>query len=251
MAYNPATSKGQGSDSIDPSVLGLPFLTIIQKGSPEFDETHAKHSVKKIEGCRPGNIVFGPKKKILAQPLLVIPVAQTTLYTEWKPRDQGGGFVGNRSLAVANQPGYHRGVPGSPTESKEYVGNNEIIYTIYFMFLFKDGDKWEKGVVSFTGTQLKHARNWLKTVASVSYAALPDVKPPMFAAQYQLSTAVENNARGSWFGWRVQQDRILDFTTDEALLTLAEASSVQAMAQLPAPSATPAPALTGGGNVPY
>lgn len=250
MAYNPAENKGQGTDTIDQSVLGLPFLTIIQKGSPEFDVTHRNHANKKIEGCMPGNIVFAPKRKVLPQPLLVVPVAQTALYTEWKPRDQGGGFVGNRPLSVVAERNYKRGVPGSPTEAKEYLGNNEIIYTIYFMFLFKQGEEWEKGIISFTGTQLKHARGWLKQVLGVSYADLPNVKPPMFAATYQLASAVENNARGSWFGWSVKQDRVLDFTRDEALLRSAEAASVQALAQLPAPQVQAAlPA--GAGNVPY
>lgn len=248
MAYDPKKNQGQGTEDIDPSVLGLPFVTIIQKGSPEFDETHRFHKNKHIEGCKPGNILFARSRKILAQPLLCVPVATTTLYVEWKPRDAGGGFVGNRPLTITSHEAYRRGAPGSPEEYKEWLGKNELIYTIYFMFLFQLGNDWEKGVISFTQGQLKQARRWLQTIKNVEYTDLPDVKPPLFAATYQVSTVADSNAKGGFFGWNVVRDRILDFTADEALLTAAEAASVQAMQALPAPTtqkAIPAPAAAG------
>lgn len=237
MAYDPTKNKGQGTEDIDPSVLGLPFLTIIQKGSPEFDETHRFHKDKKIEGCKPGNIVFAQKRKVLAQPLLVIPVGTATLYTEWKPREQGGGFQGNRALTIVTDGNYRRGQPGSPTEYNEYLGSNELKYTIYFMFLFKHGEEWEKGVISFTQGQLKNARKWLRGIQQVEYKDLPGVKPPIFAALYQLGTFADTNTKGGFFSWTIIQDHVLDLTKEEGILTMAEKASVEALAQLPAPTA--------------
>lgn len=240
MAYDPTKNQGQRTDDIDPAVLGLPFINIIQKGSAEFDETHRFHKDKKIEGCKPGDILFTQKRKVLARPLLVIPVAQTTLYTEWKSREAGGGFVGNRALSVATDRNYRRGTPGSPTEYKEYLGSNELIYTMYFMVIFKQGDAWEKGVIAFTGAQLKHARKWSRSIKEVSYDNLPSsVTPPIFAASYQVSTAPESGNKGGWMGWSITLDRIMDFTKDEALLTQAEAASVDAAKTLPSPAYTP------------
>lgn len=228
MAYDPTKNQGQNTQDIDSSVLGLPFISIIQKGSPEFDETHRLHNVKKIADCKPGNILFAQKRRVLSQPMLVIPVHQTALYTEWKPRDQGGGFLGNRDVTVVTERGYRKGPVGSNTANREYLGNNELMFSIYFMFLFKDGQDWTKGMISFTQTQLKHARGWLRMVGGVAYPEFPGVKPPIFAATYRLTTQADSNTKGGWFGWNVAQDRVLDLTTDEALLTMAEKASVEA-----------------------
>lgn len=246
MAYDPTKSAGQSSDSIDPSVLGMPFIFIIQKGSAEFDETHKNHGTKKIEGCKPGHLVFGSERVILEKPLRVVPVAQTAIYSEWKPRDAGGGFVGHQPLSVIDDRNYRKGVKGSPNESKEYLGNNELIYTVYVMLLFLQGNTWKKGMISFQSTQLKHARNWLKTIASVKIAELPDVKPPIFAASYLLKTAIDQNAKGSWYSWDIQLEKVLSLTQDEVLLTVADAASSAALLTLP--RATTRHALPAPGN---
>lgn len=241
MAYNPANNQGQSTESVDPGALGLPFLQIIQKGSPEFDETHAKHALKRVDGCRPGDVLYVPERRVLPRPILALPVAQTTLYTRWRPRNQGGGFLSNCPLSASTWPGYRRGVPGSPTANKEFVGEDELIYTIYFMLLFKQGEGeravWKKAVIAFTGGQLKHARNWLKTIAGFSYPDMPDQKAPVFACTFLLNTGPDGNAQGGWMGWMaIHRDRILDFTTDEALLTMAEQASVSAVQDLPKPA---------------
>lgn len=110
MAFDVTKAAGEGMQDIDSSVLGAPFISIIQKGSPEFDETHKDYATKMIKDCKPGQIVFAPDRRILAAPLEVIPLGQRTLYTEWKPRK--GGFVGNRELTIVDHPSYHRGAPG-------------------------------------------------------------------------------------------------------------------------------------------
>jgi len=249
MAYDPKASTGQGVSSIDPGVLGMPFLNLIQKGSAEFDETHKSHDAKKVEGCKPGSIVFAPEKLLLVKPLLIIPVAQTTIYSEWKARDQGGGFIGHRELSVRGDKGYRPGQPGSKDQYKEYLGTNELIYTIYVMVLFQHNKNWRKGMISFQSTQLKHARNWLKTIANVRFKDLPDVQPPVYAATYLLDSEAASNAQGSWFAWKITLDRVLDLTSDELLLRSAEESSVAALATLP--QAGKQAALPPAGETPY
>lgn len=233
MAYDPRKAAGAGTENLDSALSNQPFINIVQKGSPEFDETHAQHAKKKVDGCKPGSIIFAPERVVLPAPLLVVPVGQVAIYTEWKPRLQGGGYLGVKPLSVVSAQGYRKGTaPGQ--ENKEFFGQNELVYTIYVAVLFKQGTEWKKGIIAFTGTQLKHARGWLNDVKKVKFTGdLADVKPPLFAASYTLSTAPESNSKGSWFGWNIKLDRVLDFTKDEALLTLAEESSKAAMQSLP------------------
>ncbi len=243
--FDIAKASGMGTSTINRDVLGMPFITIIQKGSPEFDETHKDYAAKHIENCRPGNFLFEPERMILEQPLELIPLAQTTHYTEWKPNK--GGFMGNHPLSVVSDRNYRRGQKGTKTEYKEYLGQNELIYTILVAVLFKAGSKWKKGLISFTGTQLKHARNWSKGILGVKYAELPDVQPPMFAALYKATTRAEQNSEGGWFGWNIQKDRVFDLKADQEILELAFEAGSAAIASLPKPESQKA--LTQGEEV--
>lgn len=239
MAYDPRKAAGAGTENFDSALSSMPFLNIVQKGSPEFDETHAQYAKKKVDGCKPGSIIFAPDRVVLPAPVRVIPLAQCVIYTEWKPRLQGGGYLGVKPLSIATQPGYRKGTaPGQ--ENKEFFGQNELVFTIYVALLFQQGPEWKKGIIAFTGTQLKHARGWLNNIKQVKYTGdLADVKPPIFAATYTLATGPESNSKGSWFGWKIALDRVLDFTKDEALLSEAEASCKDAVLSLPTTSEGP------------
>ena len=235
MAFDFSKASGMGTDTIDRGVLGPPFLSIIQKGSPEFDETHKRYQEKKIEGCRPGQVVFEPERVILPQPILVVPIAQTALYTEWKPNK--GGFVGNRSLDITSHPEYKKGTPGSKDQYKEYLGQNELVYTITFLILFQYKGEWKQGMVAFTATQLKHARVWSKQLLGMKFPDSPNIQPPIFAAKWNLSTAAESNQAGGWFGWNITNAGFLSPEADQALLELAFSSSKEASLALPRPQA--------------
>lgn len=244
MSFDYSKVAGQGTSTIDRGVLGMPFINIIQKGSPEFDETHAKYGEKRIEGCRPGNILFEPERAILPQPIEVIPLAQAQLYSEWKPNK--GGFVGHRTADVVALPGYRRGTPGTPTEYREYLGQNEIVFTIYFMVLFKHAGKWKRGMIAFTSTQLKVGRKWSRDVLNVKLPDMPDVEPPIFAASYKLSTKADQNQKGGFFSWVLEPGRILSPVEDQALLENSFQASTAALRDLP--KALPSPAAAGAGE---
>lgn len=232
--FNFAQAAGLGTDTIDRKVLGMPFVNIIQKGSPEFDATHRKYEEKKIDGCKVGDILFEPERAILGQPLRVIPLDQTTLYTEWKPNK--GGFVGNRQLDIVHDRNYRKGVPGTPTEYKEYLGQNELVYTMYFKVLFEHDGKWKEGIIAFTATQLKFARQWGRTILNTKIPGF-EGEPPIFAASYLLSTVADGNEKGGFFSWKIAQERVLDAVQDQNLLETAFDSARQtSSASLPRPA---------------
>lgn len=224
---------GAGTDTIDKGVLGLPFIQIVQKGSPEFDETHKDYAEKKIDGCKPGNVFFTPTRKLLATPLTVIPLAITSLYTEWKPRPQGGGFAGNQPLSVVGNRNYRKGAANTPEEHKEWLGDNELKFTIYAALKFLQGDEWVRGLISFNSTQLKPARIWQKQILNLRYPNLPDAVPPVFAAAWKFNSQPESNVKGGWYGWNIALDRMLDPQTDQKLLEEAFSDHREEQAKLP------------------
>ncbi len=217
MAFDFKAAAGEGMGDFDRSILGLPFIGIIQKSSPEFDGTHKDFATKEIKGCKPGNILFAPEHRVLSAPLEVIPLAQRTLYTEWKPRK--GGFAGNRDLTIVDHPNYKRGTPGSKEQNKEWLGENELIRTIYYAVVFKDNDEWKQGLIGFTSSGLKPARLWGKAIINVRFEGHPTDQPPIYSAIWNVGTKVETDAEGNgWFNWDIRIAKVLDPEKDEALL---------------------------------
>lgn len=251
MAFDLKKAMGAGMDGIDQSVLGLPFLNIIQKGSPEFDDSSPKHSEKQIVGCKPGDIFAAQGRKVLPQPISVIPVATASLYTEWKPRALGGGFVGNQPLSITGNRGYRKGAANTPDSNKEWLGENELKFTVYFSVLYLDGTEWKKGLLSFTSTQLKRARKWSRDIASIRYADTPDQQPPIFTAQWKLETENDSNDKGGWKAWKITFDKMLSPETDSALMEKAFTEYGIEAPRLNAGAPAATPALTEGADVPY
>lgn len=236
-AFDFKAHAGAGAENINKDVLGMPILSIIQKGSPQFDETHKNFGQKQIEGCRPGDLYFAPTNSVLKRPLEVIVTGTATLYTEWKPKSAGGGFIGNRPLTVTAQRGYSKGKPGTKEEHKEYLDGNELVYTIYVSLIFKVGEGWEKAIISFTSTQLKKARLWLKALLNLKVPGT-DIACPLFAGLWTITTGPESNDSGGWFGYDIKLVRVLDGVKEEALLNVAQETFTEVQASLPQARAT-------------
>jgi len=220
MAFDLKKAMGAGMDGIDQSTQTMPLLNIVQKGSPEFDETHREHAEKRIPDVKIGDIFASRGRKILPQPIIVIPLATTSIYTEWKPKTGGGkgGFVGNHPLSITGHKAYRKGMANTPDANKEWLGTNELKFTIYMSVLYKDGETWTKGIIAFASTQLKRARKWGREISSLRYPSMPDQQPPIFAAQWKLETENDSNDQGGWKAWKITFDRLLDPEGDGTLL---------------------------------
>lgn len=186
--------------------LGIPFIQIIQKGSPEFDETHKDHAKKKIDGIRPGDIIHSITREVLTkgrQKCFFIPCSAQKLYPEFVDRKTGGGFVKQHNRGVLNR--VKRNDKNRDILQDEPGKGNEIVTTHYFFgFVWSEYmQEYSKAVVSMTSTQLKNGRRWLNLMSSQRVNSRP---LPMFAYRYALNTTIETNTEGSWFGWDIQLD---------------------------------------------
>lgn len=227
------TDMPTGFEMTKPEDMGIPFLIILQKGSPEVDETHKDYAKKKIEGAKAGMIMNTLSREIVyrpgGEPLLFVPCAFEKLYQEWKPRDEGGGFVtSHQSAAIL------RNTERNEKNQDILPNGNQIITTAYFYGFSFLGGEWVRTIIAFTSTQLKKARTWLNMATSLKYQGR---SVPLYSHIYKITTVVESNAKGSWYGWDVKVDRILR-TSDQALITSAVevASQMTQQRLLAAPS---------------
>ena len=196
--------------------LGLPFLNIVQKGSPEVDKTHKDYATMRIEGCEVGAIVNSLSREILYQdgqePLLFTPCTHQKLYVEWRQRKDGGGFVQSHQ-----DPDILKNATRNDKNQDILPNGNIIQTTSYFFGSYVDASGTQvKAILGMTSTQLKKARLWLNSM--LSRKAMVNGKPapvPMFGCEYGLTTQPESNDKGSWFGWNVE---CAGFVTDRNLL---------------------------------
>ena len=79
-----AADAGSGVDNLESRDLAIPYLAIIQKGSPQIDDDQLD--------VKPGDI-FNTVTQESFDEILVVPCAYVRNFVEWVPRKQGGGFV--------------------------------------------------------------------------------------------------------------------------------------------------------------
>lgn len=238
-AYDWAANAGAptGLENVSQQDLGIPFLQILQKGSPQIDETHEEYALKKIEGAKVGDIINTVSNQVVwsrgsASPLQFIPCSYEKLFVEWKDRNQGGGIVKSHKNAniltecTRDQNG------------RDVLKNGNIIQTTAYFYgiAIIDGEH-QQCIIGLTSTQLKKAKTWLNMIMAIKFDG-PQGKfvPPIYSHAYGLTSTAESNEKGSWFGWHIKlvgpiSDRAL---IDEAIETAKSANMTRQA--LPAPN---------------
>lgn len=230
-AYTWGDEEATGFEGTRAEDFGIAFLNMIQKGSPEVDDTHKDYPTKKIEGARPGFVVNTLTKQVVydkdeKKPLLVVPMFHEKLYQEWKPKSQGGSFVKSHpSPVILTQC-------KRSEKNEDVLPNGNIIRTTsYFsLFLLTDGitdmkhedesKRPTRVILPMSSTQLKKARAWLNMMDAIK---INGRTPPMYSHIYALSAVPESNEKGSWMGWKIEIYRTLNLAD---VTTINEAKQV-------------------------
>jgi len=174
---------GEGFENITQDDLKMPFLNILQKGSPQVD----KNDVNFIQGAEPGMFFNNVTKKLYGTTIELIPVKYEKLWMEWKP--DRGGLIGPH-------------IPGSIDVDKNdfsnwiYNGNN-ITETLFFYVLI--AGHFNDGPITFTlsSTGIKHGKNWNTQIV---HTRLPNGKQaPYFSSVWKLTSMACKNDKGTWY----------------------------------------------------
>jgi len=201
-------AAGEGMGFLTAGDLSIPFLSIIQKMSPQVDRKHAKY----LPDAVPGMVINSVTGELYdvecptgspATELLVIPCGYQKRWIEWTPRKSGGGLVKvhltDEVLAECQKN----------DKNKDVLPNgNEIVESaIHSVIVISEGKKPYPAIMSLSSTQLKKSRKWNTIMSNISLVD-PKTKreftPPSFAFSYRLTTVVEEFAQGSASGWRIE-----------------------------------------------
>lgn len=209
-AYDWSQAGATGFEHTRTEDLGIPFLQIVQKGSPEVDKSHKDYPTKKIAGAEVGSIINSVSRQIVggeSEPAIFVPCSYERMFVEWKARDSGGGMVKQHS---------NDSILSSCTRNEqgrdELPNGNIIVTTAYFFGLsLVEGEDPAKVMISMSSTQLKKARMWLNMAMQLRVPGPNGPMPaPLFSHKYALTTVAEQNDQGSWMGWHIETAGIIN-----------------------------------------
>lgn len=197
-------TAGEGID-FDASELEIPFIRVAQGTSPQLKKSDAKY----IAGLNQGDVFNTLTKETWdgEKGITVIPCYQATVYPEFIPEDQGGGYLG------PIDPSDPRLTQTTRQGAKEFLANgNEVIKTDqhYCLVLGEDG-MTQKAIIDFKSTGLKVSRRWKTQIAmqKVKDAQGKMRTPALFATMWKLSVIEESKtvdgSLRSWYNWSIEK----------------------------------------------
>ena len=216
-------TAGDGA-SFDSSEMQIPFIRILQAMSPQLSKKKPEY----IEGATQGDIF----NTVTGQHwdgdmgITLIPCFQTTKYLEFVPREQGGGFQGERA---ANDPDLTK---TTREGAKELLPNgHELVRSDqHYCLIVEEDGSFQPAVVDMKSSQLKVSRRW-KTQIAMQKVKHPKsgqmVTPAVYATVWRISTTEESNDQGTWGNYQVEKEGLV---TSRDLLMEAKAFRESIMA---------------------
>jgi len=208
--------QDQGFEGATSGSYAMPFLRILQKGSPEVDKDESAY----IKGAKAGMILHTVSKEVYSE-VNVVPLKYRDSYIEWIPRTSGGGFVSEWD-ALDPMTQERLGTCTRENNTNSLPNGNEFkLHSNYFCALELEDGSWEPVMISMSASQLKTSRVWLSTLRKMTIEIDGEIYRAKNIRSYQWSFSTEklSNDKGTWFGWTYEK-------TEDTLL-LPDVGSIQ------------------------
>lgn len=210
----------EGLESVSAQDLAIPYLRLLAPLSPQVNKRDGAY----VEGAEAG-MIYNTVENVAYDGeigIKVVPCYYRRVYVEWKPREKGGGYVATYSVNDNIKHTTYRDDRGNDVLPNGNILTNTAEF--YVLLLDKNGAR-KRCLITMTSTQLKKARNWV-TLSQMKTGETEDghiYTLPIMSHIYKLTSVEERNDKGSWFGWEVQEDRVLDLEdrTDAATFKMA------------------------------
>lgn len=194
---------GAGFEDFTSEDVAVPFIGILQKGSPQVEEDNPKY----LKGAKPGmlfNTVSGELFDGKEVGITLIPVHRVRNYIEWIPKDEGGGLV---AVYEPDDPVVVQLLKTQRQYGKLKINDgNDLVETFsVFALLVKDSGDYERVVVSFSSSQIATYKRWMTMAQSLSIPLGNGRRgiPPMFSHLYRLRTQFHQKKEYTWYKYTV------------------------------------------------
>jgi hypothetical protein len=186
---------GVGSADMGAGDLGIPYLSLLQPGSPQLKPGHAKY----IEGARVGEWFNSATGETFSGAIDFIPCAYERKYVQWHDRDLGeGGYVMDHSIDSDIMTKTVKNAKGQPSLPDQ--GHDLIIETAYQygMMHNPNSGRWDQVVMPLKSTALKANRRMNNLIAGATIPGT-QMQAPRWLYSYSLSTVLESKGQNSWY----------------------------------------------------
>jgi len=204
LKAGPSLSKREAED------YQIPYFNILSKGAPQLEEDDGKY----IQGAKLGQIFNTVTNKVYDS-LTVLPVYYRRRFVEWAERGEGSGAPVNIYTPEQFQKLQMDGQVIRGDDNKErFIGKPDTYIentAEHYVIVLEDGGAWSKAIIKMKSTQLKKSRTWNSLMSNQRRVEGDEIyQPKDFARSYTLSTVKEKNAKGSWHGWVITENKWID-----------------------------------------
>jgi len=205
-----AGDAGAGMEGTGAESFAIPFLMILQKLSPQVDES----SGVAIEGAKAGMLFENITRNLIdgKDGVIIIPCAYRRVFLRWSESQGFQGELLPEDVNRMRQEGEiieRRGklyVPDKngavdPDESDRIADTRNH----YVLIVDSKTGLWTQALISLSSTQIKKSRALMTALASVKVDSGGQlITPPTFANLVKATTVPESNDKGSWHGWHFE-----------------------------------------------
>lgn len=182
---------GQGYENQTSADLLVPFLSLIQTMSPQLIAKKSEY----IEGAAPGMFFDSVTQDLFdgEKGVTLVPCLTEHVFTEWVPREKGGGFRGRHD--PASEVVVAARARSSRLNDMQTDEGNDLIETFYMYCVLLDEEEQVVGpvVLSFTSSKIKMYKRYMNLV----YKFKGNV--PLFAHKFRLTSFDDENTQGQPF----------------------------------------------------
>lgn len=198
-----AADAGAGFENVTAKDVTVPYLAILQSGSPQVK----RGDPAQIPGAAEGDIFNTASKEVYKGAIRVVPCAFQKRYVEWVDRDAGGGFVASH----ANVEVLSTATKDEKGRMKLPNGNNIVTTAYHYILVIRDDGSFYPAILAMSSTQLKKSGDWIGLMQGLKIKTSRGLQTPaMFAYSYQVKTNTQKNNFGTWQGWDISSPKMLE-----------------------------------------
>lgn len=213
---------GAGFEGADADSFAIPFLTVLQKMSPQVDEDHAKY----IDGAKAGMLYNTVTGKVYDGKIgvVIIPAAFKRSFILWGGREGDGGFKGEFTVDQfealkadpANRIVEHEGRAYVSDEKGQFDSKKSDYYADtrchFVVVIDPETGEYGNAMISLSSSQIKSSKMLMTSLQQKKVkTARGMLTPPTYANMVRLTTVGQSNDKGSW---SVMQFAIEGMVTD-------------------------------------
>lgn len=204
---------GSGFENADKDSYAIPFLRILQSGSPQCKKSEAEY----IKGAEEGDFYNTVTKKVYKgeNGVNLIPAHYDRKFTEWAPAR--GGFKGEH---LPSDPVLTHAVKKVSDDGREALtlpNGNVLTDTRYhFCLHIEDDGSFAPVLICMSSSGIRKSKRMMTELngKKIKNAEGRSFTPPMFLNKLHLKSVPESNDQGSWFNYEPVLNGLLDITND-------------------------------------